>query len=510
MLYRLHLTDWRIIAHYLGMLVLVGTVAMLVPLVMAFALGETEAAIDFIFSIGISLCAGSLLMLCHVRPANLDWRQAIVVTGFSWIVLAFLGAIPLWLSGHYTGYLDALFDGVSCFTTSGLTVGLDFDHMAISVSTWRILMGLMGGIGVIVIALALGLFGSGAAVASLYQAEGRSDHVMPEVKQSARFILRITVLVLVIATVIIGIVCLVSGQDAVRAFINGFWVSASGFVTIGVSGHSAGIIYYHSWVIEVVVIFCMFLGAINFLLYGDLWRGIIKHLFHDIEIRTLVIWVGGLAILLMFALMAGGFFTDIGSMLRRGLFDLTSAVTNTGFSTLYPGQILYAMGSGALFVFVFGMVVGGSSSSTSGGIKLFRIGIIAKSIVQAVRNALTADHVRPRTFFYHQGRQLLSPELVSTVMVITLLYLAAYVIGSVVGILNGIEPVSAIFEAVSAASNTGLTTGVTSAGMPLAVKIVYMLEMWLGRLEFLTILTVIVQIVLTFVPRRQRAIKKAS
>ncbi len=503
MLYRLHLDDWRTIAHYLGLLVLVGAAAVAVPLIVAIAAKEYAAAADFALALGVMLVAGAALALARVRRTELDWRQALIVTGISWLVLAALGAIPLYLSGAYASYFDAFFDATSCYTTTGLSVALDVDHMALSLDMWRVLMGLMGGIGVIVIALALGLFGNSGAVESLYQAEGRTDHVMPTVKQTSQFILRIVAVVLTLATAANFVILLLRGLAPAKALLNAFWVAACSFATIGVSGHSAGIIFYHSWALEGVAAVCMLLGAISFLLYGDLWKGILQHIFRDLEVRAYAAWIVVLTVLLMSALAAAGYFSGVPAALRRGLFTLCSAVTNTGFSTLYPSQVLYAMSSGALFVFILGMCVGGSAQSTSGGIKVFRVAIIAKSIVQTVRDALTSDRVRARTFYYRHGRRLLTPDVVSSAMTITLLYLCAYVIGAVAGILSGYDALPAIFESVSAATNTGLTLGVAAASTPTTLKVIYILEMWLGRLEFLTIFALLTQLALTFIPARK-------
>ncbi len=503
MLYRLHVNDWRVIAHYLGLLVLLGAAALLVPLAVACVAGEWAAACDFAVALGIMLVVGAGLSLACVRKVEMDWRQALIVTGFSWLVLAALGAIPLYLSGSYASFFDAFFDATSCYTTTGLSVALDVDHMALSLDMWRVLMGLMGGIGVIVIALALGLFGNSGAAESVYQAEGRTDHVMPTVRMTARVILRIVGVVLTLATLANFVLLFVGGMDAGLALLNAFWVAACSFATIGVSGHSAGIVFYHSWGLEGVACVCMLLGAVSFLLYGDLWKGVLQHVFRDLELRAYAAWIVVLCVLLMSALASAGFFDGVPSALRRGLFTLCSAVTNTGFSTLYPSQVLYAMSSGALFVFILGMCVGGCAQSTSGGIKVFRIAIIAKSIVQTVRDALTSDRVRARTFYYRHGRRLLAPEVVSGAMTITMLYLCAYVIGAVAGILLGYDARPAMVESVSAATNSGLTLGVTAASMPTSLKVVYILEMWLGRLEFLTIFALLAQVALTFIPRRQ-------
>ena len=244
------------------------------------------------------------------------------------------------------------------------------------------------------------------------------------------------------------------------------------------------------------------LGCINFVLYGDIWKGVFRNFFKDIEIRTIFVWVTLLAALMAFAL-AGSYFTTTGAVLRRGLFEVLSGSFNLGFSTLQGGQILFAMGSGALFVIILSMTICGSSSSASGGIKALRIGIIARSVVQAVRKALAPDRALPRTFFFQKGRHRLTPELVSAAMIIFLLYMVTYAAGAIAGIAYGYEALPAIFDSVSAASNTGLSLGVAAPGMPNGLEIIYIFEMWLGRLEFIAILAMVVEMFAFTLPHKR-------
>lgn len=499
---RLHLDDWRTICHYLGMLILLVALAMVIPFVLALSLGEYSTAIDFMLSIGITSVAGCALLYFRVVRSTLDWKQSLIITGLCWVVLSIFGALPLWFSGHYSSYLDAFFETVSAFTTTGMSLTIDVDHMALSLTMWRCIMHLIGGIGVVVIALALGIFGTGAAAASLYRAEARSGQVMPEIKQTSRFILKVAVVIVVTGSIACFIPLLVIGQEPIRAALNAFFATAAAFSTGGMTDSGAGLIGYHCWPVECIALVLAALGCINFVLYGDLWKGAYRHFFRDIEVRTIAIWATALALLMAFALV-GSYFTTMGGMVRRGLFEVLSGAFNLGYSTLYSGQVLYGMGSGALFVIILAMLICGSTSSASGGIKAFRVGIVARSVVQTIREALAPDRSRPRTFFYQRGKHLLTPDLVSSAMIILLLYIAMYVIGAVAGIAYGYDALPAIFDSVSAASNTGLSLGVAGLGMPQPLEIIYIIEMWLGRLEFIAIFAMVVEFFAFLVPRKR-------
>ena len=142
---RFTLYDVRVIGHYLGVLVLFSSLALLVPFVTALACAEWTPATHYLLTIGIALIVGSALRFLRIDPGRLNRQQALAVTGFAWIVLAFVAAVPLYLSGHYLSYLDALFDGVSGLTTTGASVIVDLDHLSNADNMWRFMMHLLGG-----------------------------------------------------------------------------------------------------------------------------------------------------------------------------------------------------------------------------------------------------------------------------------------------------------------------------------------------------------------------------
>ena len=153
---RFSLYDIRVIGHYLGVLILFSTIALLVPLLTAIACGEWVPATHYLLTIGISLLLGSGLRFLRIDPGRLNRQQALAVTGLAWIVLAFVASIPLYLSGHFASYLDALFDGVSGITTTGASIILDLDHLSYADNMWRFMMHLLGGFGLIVVRVVLG------------------------------------------------------------------------------------------------------------------------------------------------------------------------------------------------------------------------------------------------------------------------------------------------------------------------------------------------------------------
>ena len=196
---RFSLFDVRVVAHYLGVLVSFFTIALAVPLVVAIAMQEWEPASRYLLAVGISLIVGSGLRLLCVQPGKLTHQQALAVTGLSWIVLAFVASVPLALSGHYGSYLDSLMEAVSGLTTTGVTLVIDLEHLSTADNMWRFVMHLIGGLGLIVVALSLGLLGK--ATSGLYSSEGRSEHVLPNIVNTVRLISRISLTAIAVAAV---------------------------------------------------------------------------------------------------------------------------------------------------------------------------------------------------------------------------------------------------------------------------------------------------------------------
>ena len=493
--------DVRVIGHYLGMMILFSTVMYVPPLVLGVVFAEWEPAGRYLLAIGISLVVGSALRFLRIEPGRLNRLQALVVTGLSWIVLALLASIPLYSSGHYAAYLDAVFDGVSGLTTTGAATIIDLDHLSYADNMFRFMMHLIGGLGLIVVALSLGLFGKGGT-ASLYDSEGRSEHVVPNIVQTTRFIARIALIFILLATAVLTVLCLFAGMEPVRAFLHSLWLAISGFTTAGFAPMSENVMYYHSFPIEFVLMVLMIAGAINFILYLQVWKGHIEDFFKDIEIRTMVIWLMCIVCVFAATLTMSTTFSDLPAMLRRGLFMVIAAFSTTGLQNITTNELTTVFTSGAFLVLAFIMAVGGGAGSTAGGIKFSRVGVIFLSIISTVKETLAPDSARVVVTYNHVGRRTLSPDAVKDAMTVFLLFVITYSIGALAGVAYGYEATEAIFQSVAMASNGGLST-IVSAGMPVPLEIFYIFEMWAGRLEFATFLALLFEIVVSLVPQRK-------
>ena len=480
---------------------------MLIPLAISLIMGEQDIACNYLIGIGCAAVIGGLLRMCRISTPTLQRRHAIAITVLVWVAGAAISAVPLLLSGHYGSYLDAFFESVSGLTTSGFSLCQDVDHLSMADNMWRFTLHYLGGQGVVVMALSLGIFNKVAS--SFYSAEGRNELIMTDIRGTARFIFRFSFTVVLCGTIVLFIIILTLGMDPVRSLFNSLWLTISAYDTGGFTPQSPSIIYYHSWALEIDLIVVMLMGAVNFALYARMQkrniRQIIREFTHDIEIKTLAALILIMLMAFVLVVQAGGFFTNDAGMLRRGIFTIVSLETSTGFSVLTTSQLATAFSSGAVFILIGVMAIGGSSDSTAGGIKALRLGIIIKSTIVSIKEHLSPKSVRNTTAYQHLGRQLLTSNVAVMAMTIALLYLITYIIGALAGILAGNGAVPSLFDSVAATTNSGISTGLVSPDTPTVLKIIYILQMWVGRLEFLTFLAVVFGFIASFKPLLGRA-----
>lgn len=500
---RFSLYDLRVIGHYLGTLTQLFAALMAVPFLTALVFQEWEPAERYLLGIGIALVVGTLLQFLRIEPGRLGRRQALAVTGFAWIVLAFFASVPLFLSGHYATYMDALFDGVSGLTTTGATVALDIDHFSNADNMFRFMMHLVGGLGLIVVALSLGIFGKRSG-SSLYTAEGRSEHVVPNVVQTTQLISRITLVVIFIAAVVLTALCISIGMEPVRAVLQSIWLAISAFNTGGFAPMAESVSYYNSIPIEIFLMLLMILGSISFVVHAEVWKGRLQSFFGDIEIRTMLIWLLVMTVVVAASLSASALFSDLPAMIRRGLFMVVSAFSTTGFQNVTTNQLTTVFSSGAFLALALIMAVGGSAGSTAGGVKLYRVGVIFKSIVSTVKEAVSPSSARVVVSYNHLGRRVLSSDAVKEAMTVFVLFVITYSVGALVGIAHGYEASQAIMESVAMTSNGGVITGIVTPGMSPSLEAFYIFQMWAGRLEFVTLLAVLAEIIASLAPRKRR------
>ncbi len=498
---KLRVDDIRVIAHYVGVLVIGMGVMMIVPLVTALLVGEWAAALDYFLGMGVAAAVGMALALLKPKGGKLNNAQALAITASSWLFASLVGAVPLSLAHNYPTYLDALFDVVSGLTTSGLTVVVDLDHMALAHNMWRHLTHLIGGQGIVVAALSFAIGSRGGSM-SLYLAEGRDERILPNVIHTVRFIWFVTAVYVTLGTLALFINNVWLGLSPTRSLLHAFWISIAAYDTGGFGPQSMNAMYYHSWVFETLTMFLMIAGTMNFSLHAQVWRGDPRELFRNLETRVLAGNIAILSALCAIGFAGSKYFSAPFPALRKGLYHLVSAHSGTGHQTLYPAQWSAEYGGAALVAVMLAMAFGGAASSTAGGIKALRVGLILKSVLLEVRRSLAPRSAVLTSRFHHMTERVVSSGMTGSAATILILYTVTYITGAAIGAAYGYPVGDALFESISATANVGLSTGITAASMPTGLKILYMLQMWAGRLEFIAVFALVAHMVLWITRRR--------
>ncbi len=494
--------DLRVCVHYLGTLIIGAAVLMIPSIVCACVFGEWYPLSRYLTACALAFFIGALMRMACISPSKLTRNQAIAITALAWIVISLIAALPLYHSGHYVRLLDAIFDGVSATTTTGASLIVDLNHLSNADNMMRFMLHFAGGLGLIVVALSLGLFGKGGA-STLFKSEGRSEHVLPNVVQATRFILKVACVIITITTAVLFCLMLLSGLEIPRAILHAFWLAITTFITGGLAPMSQSIMYYNSVLIEFACMIVMLLGAISFTLYYWVVKGRSFYFFDDIEIKTGIIWLFIMTVIFALSISSKATMSDLPAIMHRGVFTLIAAFTTTGLTVVTQPQLASGFSSGAFLIIALIMAVGGSSGSTAGGIKFDRIGIIAKSHAQTIKQAIAPQSAKIKTFYHHIGKRQLDDNVVKGAMTIFIFYVVTYLIGALAGIAHGYDSLMAIYESIALASNGGLTCGIVVPGMPTTLELIYILLMWAGRLEFIALLAFFAQVVASFKPREK-------
>ena len=206
--------------------------------------------------------------------------------------------------------------------------------------------------------------------------------------------------------------------------------------------------------------------------------------------RTILVTFGGTLVVTLLGLALLGVFEGPLALARKGAFHVVSAHTGTGFATVSTSEM--ARWGGLAFAGIAtAMALGGMSGSTAGGVKSLRIGLTVKAIIDTVRRSLLPEKAVVPHRYEQYGTKRLTPELAQSVMTVSLLYVALYLLGAAVGSAYGYGLQNSLFESISASAAVGLSVGVTAPGMPVLLELIMTLQMWVGRLEFVAVFALI-------------------
>lgn len=469
--------DIRSVVYILGSLLLFLALALLLPVPFALYYHDGTAAV-FGYSAGITLAAGMLMFMRFRAHRELHVREGFAVVSFSWLLFALFGALPFVLSGAISSPLDAVFETMSGFTTTGATILTEIEHMPQSLLFWRALTHWLGGMGIIVLSLAiLPMLGVGGM--QLFRAEvpgPTADRLKPRIQDTAKLLWGVYVILTAVETLLL----MGGGMSFFDALCHAFATMATG----GFSTRNASVAAYDSAYIDTVITFFMFAAGVNFSLHYYALRGRVGTYFRNEEFRFYLFITIAVTAVLMWQ-NHGSVYGSLLENLRYSAFQSTSILTTTGFATADYEQWTVL----AQYLLMFTMFVGGCAGSTGGGIKVARILLLLKhGLAQLFRL------IHPRTVrLVKLGNQAVDPEVMQAILGFFALFMGVFVAASFLLAACGMDLVSAGAAVIATLGNIGPGLGSVGpvdnyAHVPAFGKVVLIMCMLLGRLELFTVL----------------------
>lgn len=470
----------RCVLFLLSRLHLLISAFLLIPALVSWYYHETTIVYHFLFTAGLVWATGmGLGMFCRrEQDTALGVREGFLLVTLVWTTMSLLGAIPFYLSGHFPSFIDAFFETVSGFTTTGASVLADVESLPRGVLFWRDFTQWLGGMGIIVLAIAVlpQLSVGGMQLIKNEMPGPTFEQLKPRIKKTAMSLWKVYLLLSLLQVLLLY--CF--GMPLFEGFCHMFGTMATG----GFSVRNLSIGAYETPAIQMVVAFFMFAAGMNFVLHYALIKGNLKKLFQDGEWRfyvaVVLISVGAIAMDLM--IQSG---KAIGDSLRLAIFQVISIVTTTGFVTdnfdAWPH-----LSKGILFLLMF---VGGCAGSTGGGLKQLRLLLLFKRAYQAI-----VQHVFPRAVVTIKYNKRAVPEaILQGITSFFVIYLVIFAFVTLILLAFNIDFVSATSAVVACLSNVGPGFGQVGAiqnyaFMPGIIKLVLCACMILGRLEIFTVL----------------------
>ena len=469
----------NLILKLVGVILCIEALCMLVPLLYALVCGEPDMT-ALLRSVAVCGGCGGLLALIRSSDRRLQTRDGFVCVALCWIALSLFGALPYFFSGS-CGYIDAVFETVSGLTTTGASIFSSPEDLPRGILLWRALTQWMGGMGILVLMLALLPKLSEGGI-NLMKAESPgpiATKLRPRTGETARILYRIYIALTAAEAVLLRLVGMPWFDAATTALTT---ISTGGF-----SIRNASIAYYHSHAINWILIFFMLAASVNFTLIYHATTRHLRDALRSEELRAYAGIVGGATVLIALDLvMKTG--RGIGSAIEHAAFQVVTLISTTGYCTenfdLWPHF--------CRCILVLVMFSGGCAGSTSGGVKISRILLLFKSLKRDLRRIMHSREVRPITLDGQRVEEL----TVSSVSVFFFAYIVLLLFGALVLSLDGIDFTAAFTASLTAISNVGPGLGAVGptcnfgflSGFSKVTKSALML---LGRLEIMPLLVLL-------------------
>ena len=470
---------------YTGVFFMIYSFLTLILVGVSVILDEFEIVYPLIFPTLIILFSGVGLyfLFRKWRYAEMKLNTAMMLAGLAWFIIPFLGTIPFYISGNLD-FLSAFFESMSGFTTTGLTMYVDVESLPRTILFWRSLTQWVGGIGLLALFVII-LSKRSPALRKLYTAEGRTDVVnFDERTDVVNFdVIRTSrgfLIIYVSATLLCVLLLYVVGLPIFDSLNAAFTALATG----GFSIRNGSIGSYGNFYAEVILMVFLIIGATNFFYMAGLFRRANRNI--EFEAFLIIISIS------IFMLLVVGKLSP-----RISTFQAISAMTTCGFQT----TALNGFSDFSKIILTMLMIMGGSSGSTAGGIKIFRVVIIFFILYWYLKKL---NLPKGATFTQRIGEKTFSDKDIIRIIPYVATYLTFLLMGALIFTACGHSLTDSTFEVASAIGNTGLSVGLTSISLSALEKCVLILEMWMGRIEILAALLLLTYPVTSVIDRVRR------
>lgn len=472
----------RLILRFFGTILLVETFALLIAAMVAIIYHENEYVV-FLITAGLTLFFGLAFVLAGIKASPMiDRREGSLVVTLTWIIFSAFGMLPFWLSGSIPSITDAYFETISGFTTTGASILNNIEELPYSILFWRSLTHWIGGLGIIVLSLALlPVFGvSGSQLFAAESAGPTKDKIHPKISETAKRLFLIYGILTIAQTILLRL----GGMGWFDAVCHSFGTVATG----GFSTKQDSVGYWDSAYIHYVIAIFMLLSGVNFSLYYFGFKSKFSKIFKNEELKFY------LFTLLIFTLVVTASLFDYNTSLsfkgleaiwREAFFNVTAVMTTTGFATAdYMNWKTFTW-----VLLLIAMITGASAGSTSGAIKMIRIVIVVKYCYYEFKKLIHPQAIIPVRY----NGQFVNEDVITKVLAFVLLYLITIAAGVLTLTMSGMPFMESIGGMVTCLGGVGPGLGqVGPAGnfsqIPEFSKWFLSFIMLLGRLELFTVL----------------------
>ncbi|MBO7718689.1 MAG: TrkH family potassium uptake protein [Methanosphaera sp.] len=463
--------EYNIIAYYLAIVLMVVGIFMIIPIANAIIFHDPDKYLySFRISALLSIIVGLILYYKteYDKNVKLSLKASLFFVMLIWLITTLFSALPFLISGDLP-FVDAYFESMSGITSTGFTL-YESALLPYSIAIWRSTLQWFGGLGIIFLLLVISP--SIANLKRLYLAEGKTEQINPNIVHNAINFIKIY-LVLTVIGISLYMIAGLTMFDAV----------CYSFTALGTGGFSVNPTNLDDFInpfIQIVTLLLMIMGGTNFLIHYRIMRREWSNITKDIELRVFFMIIIVATIVIALNLYFEGFYNqDIIMILRHSLFQVTSVLTSTGFSTTDIN--LWTPFSTSILVLL--MFIGGCVCSTAGGIKVYNIIIMFKSIVWEVQRMFLPKNMVLKTKIFHdrQSREI-SSETIGIIHVYIFMYVLLFIISTAIVLIHCQDIQLAVSVVAASVGNTGLAPSYIDASIPMIIKIVLIIDFWAGRI----------------------------